>query len=138
MCSSDLVWIIVAVMSIMLDGGNMAITIDASSTQAVLLSDANTDTSDTPPTPIQEDAAPPQNTAEQGAAAGVLAATNLPEQTVANGHRLLVVLRQQAVGKVNQQPRRHAVLFFQQSVGIGSSSGARAAASSRATFARAR
>lgn len=61
-------WIIVAVMFIMLGGGNMAMAIDASSTQAVLPSDASTDTGETPPAPMQEETAPLQNTAEQGAA----------------------------------------------------------------------
>lgn len=62
-------WIIVAVMSIMLGRGHIAMAIDASSTQAVLPSDASTDTGETPPAPTQEEAAPLQGTAEQGAAA---------------------------------------------------------------------
>lgn len=56
------VWIIVAVMSIMLGGGNIAMAIDASSSQALLPSDADTDMGKTPPAPMQGNAA-------QGAAA---------------------------------------------------------------------
>ena len=63
------VWIIVAVMSIMLGGGNIAMAIDASSSQALLPSDADTDMGKSPPAPMQEEAAPLQNAAEQGAAA---------------------------------------------------------------------
>lgn len=63
------VWIIVAVMFIMLGRGNIAMAIDASSTQAVLPSDASTDTGETLPAPMQEEPAPLQDTAEQGAAA---------------------------------------------------------------------
>ena len=63
------VWIIVAVMFIMLGRGNIAMAIDASSTQAVLPSDASTNTGETLPAPMQEEPAPLQDTAEQGAAA---------------------------------------------------------------------
>lgn len=63
------VWIIVAVMFIMLGRGNIAMAIDASSTQAILPSDASTDTGETLPAPMQEEPAPLQDTAEQGAAA---------------------------------------------------------------------
>ncbi len=62
-------WIIVAMMSIMLGGGNMAMAIDASSSQALLPSDADTDMGESPPVPMQEKAAPLQSAAEQGAAA---------------------------------------------------------------------
>ena len=63
------VWIIVAVMFIMLGRGNIAMAIDASSTQAVLPSDASTNTGETLPAPMQEEPAPLQDTAEQGVVA---------------------------------------------------------------------
>lgn len=63
------VWIIVAVISMMPGGGNIAMAIDASSTQAALPSDANTDTGELSSVPKQAGVVPLQSAAEQGVAA---------------------------------------------------------------------